>query len=117
MPTSPTSRDVASAAGVSQSTVSYVLSGKRFVAPETRARVEEAMTELGYQPHASARALKSSKSRILGVVVPYHDYIDAPGQYRYIVSLAAACRRLIPRRIHDHRPHRLQRRHLLRPGR
>lgn len=93
MPTSPTSRDVASAAGVSQSTVSYVLSGKRFVAPETRARVEEAMTELGYQPHASARALKSSKSRILGVVVPYHDYIDAPGQYRYIVSLAAACRR------------------------
>ena len=93
MPISPTSRDVASAAGVSQSTVSYVLSGKRFVAPETRARVQRAMAELGYQPHASARALKSSRSRILGVVVPYHAYTDAPGQYRYIVSLAAACRR------------------------
>ena len=38
MPSSPTSRDVARTAGVSQSTVSYVLSGKRFVAPETRTR-------------------------------------------------------------------------------
>ncbi|ETJ44311.1 LacI family transcription regulator, partial [human gut metagenome] len=39
MATSVTSRDVAEAAGVSQSTVSYVLSGKRFVAPDTEARV------------------------------------------------------------------------------
>jgi len=93
MQSSPTSRDVALAAGVSQSTVSYVLSGKRFVSPDTRARVREAMDELGYRPHASARALKSSQSRILGLLVPYHERIDAPGQYRYIVSLAAACRR------------------------
>lgn len=93
MPSSPTSRDVAHAAGVSQSTVSYVLSGKRFVAPKTRARVHEAMRTLGYRPHASARALKSNRSRILGLIVPYHRCTDAPGQYRYIVSLAAACRR------------------------
>ncbi|WP_103062338.1 LacI family DNA-binding transcriptional regulator [Actinomyces qiguomingii] len=93
MQSSPTSRDVAEAAGVSQSTVSYVLSGKRFVAPDTRARVRAAMAELGYRPHASARALKSSESRIIGLLVPYHERIDAPGQYRYIVSLAAACRR------------------------
>ena len=93
MPSSPTSRDVARTAGVSQSTVSYVLSGKRFVAPETRTRVREAMIELGYRPHASARALKSNRSRILGLIAPYHESTDAPGQYRYIVSLAAACRR------------------------
>ncbi|SDN44683.1 DNA-binding transcriptional regulator, LacI/PurR family [Actinomyces ruminicola] len=93
MQSSPTSRDVALAAGVSQSTVSYVLSGKRFVAPDTRARVRAAMDELGYRPHASARALKSSQSRILGLLVPYHERTDTPGQYRYIVSLAAACRR------------------------
>ena len=93
MSSSPTSRDVARAAGVSQSTVSYVLSGKRFVAPETRARVREAMVALGYRPHASARALKSNRSRILGLIAPYHEHTDAPGQYRYIVSLAAACRR------------------------
>ena len=92
MSSSPTSRDVAHAAGVSQSTVSYVLSGKRFVAPETRTRVREAMAALGYRPHASARALKSNRSRILGLIAPYHEHTDAPGQYRYIVSLAAACR-------------------------
>jgi len=40
-----------------------------------------------------ARALKSNRSRILGLIVPYHRCTDAPGQYRYIVSLAAACRR------------------------
>lgn len=89
----PTSRDVAAAAGVSQSTVSYVLSGKRFVAPDTEARVIAAMEELGYQPHASARALRSRRSGVLGLVVPYHDYIDMPKQYRYIVSLAKECRR------------------------
>ena len=93
MSSSPTSRDVAHAAGVSQSTVSYVLSGKRFVAPETRTRVREAMAALGYRPHASARALKSNRSRILGLIAPYHEHTDAPGQYRYIVSLAVACRR------------------------
>ena len=77
MSSSPTSRDVARAAGVSQSTVSYVLSGKRFVAPETRARVREAMVALGYRPHASARALKSNRSRILGLIAPYHEHTDA----------------------------------------
>ena len=51
------------------------------------------MRALGYRPHASARALKSNRSRILGLIVPYHRCTDAPGQYRYIVSLAAACRR------------------------
>lgn len=87
-----TSRDVAHLAGVSQSTVSYVMSGKRPVAPETERRVRAAMEELSYRPHASARALKSDRSAMVAVVVPYHEHTDAPGQYRYIVSLAAACR-------------------------
>ncbi len=52
-----------------------------------------AMEELGYQPHASARALRSRRSGILGLVVPYHDYTDTPNQYRYIVNLARECRR------------------------
>ena len=52
--------DVASHAGVSMSTVSYVLSGKRPISEETRQRVEEAIRELGYRPHAGARALASS---------------------------------------------------------
>ena len=92
MATSVTSRDVAEAAGVSQSTVSYVLSGKRFVAPDTEARVLAAMDELGYRPHVSARALRSRRSGIIGVVVPYHTLTDTANQYRYVVSIAAACR-------------------------
>lgn len=93
MATSVTSRDVAEAAGVSQSTVSYVLSGKRFVAPDTEARVLAAMDELGYRPHVSARALRSRRSGIIGTVVPYHALTDTANQYRYVVSIAAACRK------------------------
>ncbi|MDO4242914.1 MAG: LacI family DNA-binding transcriptional regulator [Actinomyces sp.] len=87
-----TSRDVARLAGVSQSTVSYVMSGKRPVAPETEQRVREAMTELGYRPHASARALKSHRSGILGLVAPFDEDTDTAGQYRYVVALAEAAR-------------------------
>jgi hypothetical protein len=43
-------RVIAAAAGVSQSAVSYVLAGKSCVAPRTRARVEAAITQTGYQP-------------------------------------------------------------------
>ena len=42
--------DVAKAAGVSISTVSYALSGKRTIAASTRARVESAIRELDYEP-------------------------------------------------------------------
>ena len=89
----PTSRDVAVAAGVSQSTVSYVMSGKRPVAPETEQRVRAAMEDLGYRPHARAQALRNHRSGTIGLIVPYHDNTDAPSQYRYVVSIAAACRR------------------------
>ncbi|MEU4745537.1 LacI family DNA-binding transcriptional regulator, partial [Actinosynnema sp. NPDC023658] len=49
--------DVAKHAGVSASTVSYVLSGKRTISAETRDRVERSVAELGYHPNARARAL------------------------------------------------------------
>jgi DNA-binding LacI/PurR family transcriptional regulator len=45
-----TIQDVAEAAGVSVSTVSYVLSGKRAVSEETRARILQIMEDMGYQP-------------------------------------------------------------------
>lgn len=44
------SSDVAKLAGVSQSTVSYVLSGKRSISEDTRRRVIEAMKQLNYVP-------------------------------------------------------------------
>ena len=88
----PTSRDVAKLAGVSQTTVSYVMSGRRAVSPETEKRVQIAMKELGYQPHAGARSLRSRKSRVLGVVVPYHEGADAAAQHYMLITLAQLLR-------------------------
>ena len=70
-PASPTQADVARAAGVSTAVVSYVVNnGPRPVSPEARERVEAAIQALGYSPNASARALRSGASRLLGVCVP-----------------------------------------------
>jgi len=62
-------KDVAQAAGVSVSTVSHVINETRFVAPDTKASVQEAVRSLGYQPSSLARALKSNRSKTLGMLV------------------------------------------------
>lgn len=60
---------VAARAGVSGQTVSRVANGSPRVDPETRARVEQAMAELGYRPHRAARALRTGRSQTIGLVV------------------------------------------------
>lgn len=67
-----TSRDVARHAGVSQPTVSLVLSGnpRARVAAATRERVLRAADELGYRPNLLARALVQQRSYSIGVIVP-----------------------------------------------
>lgn len=67
-----TALDVAAKAGVSQPTVSLVLSGnpKARVSAETRARVLRAAEELGYRPNMLAQGLVRRRSFALGVVVP-----------------------------------------------
>ncbi|MEO3756375.1 LacI family DNA-binding transcriptional regulator [Streptomyces sp. B6B3] len=62
--------DIAARAGVSATTVSYALSGKKSVSVEARRRVMQAVQELGYRPHAAARALASRRSRTIALVVP-----------------------------------------------
>lgn len=63
--------DVARLAGVSTAVVSYVLNdGPGAVSAETRKRVLRAVEALGYRPNASARALATGSSRLLGLVVP-----------------------------------------------
>jgi len=64
-----TSTDVARLAGVSQPTVSRVLSGSTRISGATRMRVLEAMDALGYVPHAGAQAMRTSLTHTLGVVV------------------------------------------------
>ncbi|MFB7652980.1 MULTISPECIES: LacI family DNA-binding transcriptional regulator [unclassified Streptomyces] len=62
--------DVARAAGVSAATVSYVLSGKRPVAPETRAAVEAAIDELSFTLNTTARSLRTGRSSLVALIVP-----------------------------------------------
>lgn len=61
---------VAALAGVSPTTVSHVLSGKRLVAEETRGAVHEAIKRLGYRPNYVARSLRTRRSHMIAVVVP-----------------------------------------------
>jgi LacI family transcriptional regulator len=67
----PTLEDVARLAGVSTATVSKVLSNTPYFTEETRAKVMQAVEELGYVPNLAARALSSGKTHIIAVVFPY----------------------------------------------
>ncbi|MFV0135703.1 LacI family DNA-binding transcriptional regulator [Streptomyces sp. HMX87] len=82
--------DVARRAGVSPSTVSYALSGKRPISEATRRRVEAAVRELGYRPHSGGR------SRVLALLVPLRSGVDVPVVTRFAVSVVGAAR------AHDH---------------
>jgi LacI family transcriptional regulator len=65
-----TIRDVARHAGVSPMTVSRVINGSAQVSPGARARVEQAIAELGYVPSRLARGLSAQRTRTLAVIVP-----------------------------------------------
>ncbi len=75
--------DVATAAGVAPSTVSYVLSGKRSISAATRRRVEESIRRLGYRPHPG-KAL----TNLLALSVPPH----AEGTMRFVTAAIRAAR-------------------------
>jgi DNA-binding LacI/PurR family transcriptional regulator len=62
--------EIARRSGVSPSTVSYALSGKRAVSEATRQRIQAVIDELGYRPNAAARALREGRTRTIGLVIP-----------------------------------------------
>jgi len=64
-----TLKDVAEKAGTSMMTVSRVINGKPGVGKETQEKIIKIIDELGYRPHADARALRSGKTGRIGVVV------------------------------------------------
>lgn len=65
-----TLKDVATRAGVSVASVSTVINGTATVSPAMRKRVESAVVELGYVPHALARDLRLGRTSTVGLVVP-----------------------------------------------
>ena len=87
-----TMNDVARAAGVSTSTVSYVLSGKRTISPDTRAQVLAAIEKLGYSPHAGARALASNRSNVLGLMVPLREDVNVSVVMQFVSAVVTTAR-------------------------
>lgn len=85
--------DVARSAGVSMSTVSYVLSGKRPISKETADRVQRAIRELDYRPHAGARALAGGRTNVLGLVVPLREDQNVPVVLEFAVAMVNRARR------------------------
>lgn len=65
-----TIQDVARVSGVSTTTVSHVLTGKRPVAGATKDRVEAAVRKLDYRPNHAARNLRTRSSQMIAVIVP-----------------------------------------------
>jgi len=90
----PTSVDVARESDVSQSTVSYVMSGKRSISTKTRRRVEEAMERLDFQPNSRARALASRRTQVLGIVVPFRPELDMSVIMQFVGAIATAARKI-----------------------
>jgi LacI family transcriptional regulator len=71
-----TIKDVAREAAVSISTVSHVINETRYVHPDTKKRVLDALDNLGYRPNNVARSLRSGRTRTIGLILP-----DASNQF------------------------------------
>jgi len=85
--------DVARVAGVSISTVSYALSGKRSIAASTKQRIDDAVRELDYRANAGARMLKGARTNILALSAPLHAATHAPAHMAFVLSVITAARR------------------------
>lgn len=87
----PTGRDVAERAGVSLTTVSFVLNGNTQVAipEETRQRVLRAARELGYRPNRLVRGLVRGRTQTIGLIVPR---LDSSFHATVVQGIQSVCR-------------------------
>lgn len=86
--------DVAKAAGVSRSTASYALTGKRSISEPVKQRVFAAVAELGYSPNAGARALATSQTQVIGLLARFLDDEFAPAMLQYVLGVTDEARAL-----------------------
>jgi len=97
---SVTIKDIAKITGVSHSTVSRALGGNSLISESTTAKIRKVAKELGYQPSAAARSLKTNQTKVIGVIVnsiddPFFSEIlfgieDAAQQAGYSLFIAAS---------------------------
>lgn len=79
-----TRADVARLAGVSESTVSYALSGVRAISSETRERVLAVAHELGYTPNKMAQGLAGKHAGLIALMFPFSDRGLNRDDYEYV---------------------------------
>ncbi|WP_069103904.1 LacI family DNA-binding transcriptional regulator [Acidovorax sp. RAC01] len=99
-----TIKDVAAKAGVSTATVSRVISAPDQVRVETRERVWQCIDALRYQPDASARALVSGRSRIVGTLIPTYDNASFARQTQSLQKTLAESGYQLLVTAHEHDP-------------
>ncbi|MDQ0616309.1 DNA-binding LacI/PurR family transcriptional regulator [Arthrobacter globiformis] len=96
---SPTIRDVAERAGVSLTTVSYVLSGRSGgttrISPSTQERVMAAADDLGYVPNQAARGMRRGRTDLVAIAI---EDLEWPADR----ALATAAAAILPR--HGYQP-------------
>ncbi|RIK34609.1 MAG: hypothetical protein DCC55_32835 [Chloroflexi bacterium] len=87
----PTQADVARLAGVSRTTVSYVLNNNTSVSipEETRERIWKAAAELNYTPHTQAQRLRSGKTRTITMLYPW-DEVSTQIELEFLTGAARA---------------------------
>ena len=86
--------DVAKHLGISRSTVSYALSGKRPISPDMKNRIDKAVEELGYWPSSAGRALATSKSNIIALLTPMAENTTPSVAMQFVNGVAQASREL-----------------------
>ena len=89
-----TMKDVADKAGVSLSTVSYVLSGLRPISEPTRVLILKAMDELNFHPNAVARALASKRTRVIALLLSPQERGLGLSELNFVKGASEAARAL-----------------------
>ena len=91
MKTMITIKDVAARAGVSTTTVSQALNNKGTVGQETRQRVMDIASEMGYMPSNAAKSLASNRNGIIGVAFPIPDMLTYTHKVLAVLFHRATC--------------------------
>jgi len=84
--------DVARAAGVAPSTVSYVLNGKRPISAETRRQVEQCIRQLGYRPPGRRTLAARHRTGVLGLLAPLRAGANMSAMTRFVGATMVAAR-------------------------
>ncbi|WP_433831987.1 LacI family DNA-binding transcriptional regulator [Actinoplanes sp. CA-015351] len=89
----PTSSDVAAAAGVSRSAVSFAFNNPQRIAAGTRQRILDAAEKLGYTPNTLGRMLQAGTTNSIGVLLPQRlaQVLENPYYSRFLMGAGQVC--------------------------